>query len=57
MAQSSPGVQSIASTDKYQYVLNEFPEALAQQADQDDFYFTIDTDSLDSVLQRAYENL
>lgn len=47
----------MAPTDKYHYVLNEFPEALAEQADQDDFYFSIDTDALDNVLQRAYENL
>jgi hypothetical protein len=46
MVESPSDVQARAPTDKYQYVLEEFPETLADHADQDNFYFTIDTDSL-----------
>jgi hypothetical protein len=56
MVESPSDAQASAPTDKYQYVLEEFPETLADHADQDNFYFTIDTDSLDNVLERASEH-
>jgi hypothetical protein len=56
MVESPSDVQARAPTDKYQYVLEEFPKTLADHADHDNFYFTIDTDSLDNVLERASEH-
>jgi hypothetical protein len=43
--------------DEHRYVWYKFPDELAERADADDFYFSIDTEALDQSLKETVRHL